>query len=111
MLGCLLAISVWILSVDLWQVVVNGRVWTGTDGLFLTDQMQYLAWIQSASHQLLVSDLFVVHGSPADYFQPLVVISAVLARAGIAAWLVLLLWKPVSVLAIFFAARAFTRAL
>ena len=89
---------------------VNGRVWTGTDGLFLTDQMQYMAWIQSASHQLLVSDLFVVHGSPADYFQPLVVISAVLARAGIAAWLMLLLWQPVSVLAIFFAARAFVRA-
>ena len=109
-LGVFVAVSIWILSVDLWQVVVHGRVWTGTDGLFLTDQMQYLAWIQSASHQLLVSDLFVVHGSPADYFQPLVVISALLARAGIAAWLVLLLWKPVSVLAIFFAARAFTRA-
>ena len=26
------AVSLWVLAVDLWQVVVNGRVWTGTDG-------------------------------------------------------------------------------
>ena len=28
------AVSVWVLGLDLWQVLVNGRVWTGTDGCF-----------------------------------------------------------------------------
>jgi hypothetical protein len=37
------AISMWVVFVDLWQVVVNGRVWTGTDGVYIVDQMQYLA--------------------------------------------------------------------
>src|SRR6266576_6889023 len=64
------AVSLWVLALDLFQVVVRGRVWTGTDGVYLVDQMQYLAWIQSASHHLLSANLFVLHGTPADYFQP-----------------------------------------
>jgi hypothetical protein len=104
------AVSLWVLGLDLWRVLVEGRVWTGTDGLFLTDQMQYVAWIQSASRQLLISDLFVVHGSPASYLQPLVAISAVFTRVGVAAWLSLLLWQPVAVAAMFIAVRAFARA-
>ena len=47
-------------------------MWTGTDGFFIVDQMQYLAWIQSASHHLLVANLFVLRGTPSDYFQPAV---------------------------------------
>ena len=65
--------SLWVLALDLYQVVVHGRVWTGTDGVYLVDQMQYLAWIQSASHHLLSANLFVLHGTPADYLQPAVV--------------------------------------
>ena len=103
------AISVWVLALDLSQIVEHGRVWTGTDGEFLTDQMQYLGWIQSASRQVLVSDLFVVHSTPADYFQPLIAISGGLTALGVAAWLSLLLWKPVAVIAAFCAVRAYAR--
>ncbi len=102
------AVSCWVLGLDLYQVVANGRIWTGTDGTFISDQMQYLAWIQSASqHGGLVSNLFVLHGTPADYFQPAVAISGGLTALGIAPWLVLLLWKPVAVLATFFGIRAY----
>ena len=104
------AVSVWVLALDVWQVLVHGRTWTGTDGLFLTDQMQYLAWIRSASRQVLVSDLFVLHPTAADYLQPLVVISGALTALGVAAWLSLLVWQPVAVLAMFFAVRAYARA-
>ncbi len=103
------AVSAWVLGLDLWQMIVDGRVWTGTDGLFLTDQMQYLAWIQSASRHVLVSDLFVLHSTAADYLQPLVAISGALTALGVAAWLSLLLWQPIAVLGMFFAARAFAR--
>ncbi|HWF51335.1 MAG TPA: hypothetical protein VG294_11915 [Solirubrobacteraceae bacterium] len=103
------AVSLWVLGLDLWQVIANGRHWTGTDGLFLTDQMQYLAWIQDASRHLFASNLFVLHRTPADYFQPLVAISGGFTALGVAPWLVLLLWKPVAVLSAFFVIRAYAR--
>jgi hypothetical protein len=109
LLGAFALISLWVLGLDLWQVVVNGRVWTGTDGSYITDQLQYLAWIQAASRHLLVSNLFVLHGTPADYFQPAVAISGLLVAFGMSPWLALLVWKPVAVIGLFFAVRAFAR--
>ena len=100
-------LSVWVLGLNLWQVIAHGRVWTGTDGLYLVDQMQYLAWVQSASHHLLVANLFVLRPTPADYFQPAIAISGGLSALGVAPWLALLLWKPVAVVSFFFAVRAF----
>ena len=102
-------LSVWVLALDLWQVVFHGRVWTGTDGVYLVDQMQYLAWIRAAAHHVLASNLFVLHPTPADYFQPAVTVSGGLVALGLAPWLSLLLWKPVAVGAIFFAVRAYAR--
>jgi hypothetical protein len=102
-------VSVWVLAFDLWQVVVHHQVWTGTDGEFLVDQMQYLAWIKDAAHHVLVSDSFVIRSTPHDYFQPSIVISGALTRLGVAPWLALLLWKPVAVVAVFWAVRAYTR--
>ncbi len=101
------AVSLWVLGLDLWQVIVNGREWTGTDGVYIVDQLQYLAWIRSASHHLLVSNLFVLRSTPADYFQPAVMISGGLSALGIAPWVTLLLWKPVAVGATFFAVREY----
>jgi hypothetical protein len=94
-----------VVVLDLWQMVAHGLVWTGTDGFFIVDQMQYLAWIQSASHHLLISNLFVLHGTPSDYFQPAMIISGAIAALGVAPWLALLLWKPVAVVGLFVALR------
>ncbi len=102
-------ISVWVLTLDLWQVVVHGRAWMGTDGLYLVDQMQYLAWIRDASAHVLASNLFVLRSTPADYIMPAVAISGGVSALGVAPWLALLLWKPVAVLAVFFAVRAYVR--
>ena len=109
MLAAFAFVSLWVLGSDLWHVVANGRVWTGTDGFFLTDQMQYVAWIRDASHHLLASNLFVLHPTANDYLQPIVVISGAIAALGVTPWLALLLWKPVAVLAAFYAIRAFAR--
>jgi hypothetical protein len=107
LLALFAAMSMWVVGLDLWQVVAHNRVWTGTDGFFIVDQMQYLAWIQSASHHLLVANLFVLRSTPSDYFQPAVAISGVIAALGVAPWLALLLWKPVAVVGTFFAFRAY----
>jgi hypothetical protein len=103
------ALSVWVLTLDLWQVAVHGRSWTGTDGVFLVDQMTYLAWIQDASHHVLVSNLFMIGHTPADFFEPLIVISGGVAALGVAPWVALLLWQPVAILVVFLAVRAYVR--
>ncbi|HEY5189456.1 MAG TPA: hypothetical protein VII87_10510 [Solirubrobacteraceae bacterium] len=107
LLGLFGLMSMWVVAIDVWQTIAHGRVWTGTDGWFIVDQMQYLAWIQSASHHLLVANLFVLRDTPSDYFQPAVAISGAIAALGVAPWLALLLWKPVAVTATFFALRAY----
>src|SRR5947209_10517333 len=61
-------LSLWVIAVDLWQVIVHHGVWTGTDGVYIVDQMQYLSWIKSASQHVLTSNLFVVQPTAADYF-------------------------------------------
>src|SRR5215469_3038312 len=53
-------VSLWVLGLDLFQVVVNHRVWTGTDGVYIVDQMQYLAWIRDAANHVLASNLYVL---------------------------------------------------
>ncbi len=99
----------WVLALDAWQVVAHGRVWTGTDGVYIVDQLQYLAWIRDASKHLFASNLFVLRPTPADYFQPAVALSGGLSALGVVPWLSLLLWKPVAVGASFFAVRAYVR--
>jgi hypothetical protein len=108
-LTALALVSLWVVALDVRQVIVHHRIWIGADGEFLADQMQYLAWIQDASRHFLASNLFVLRSSPHDYFQPVVVISAGLTKLGITPWLSLLLWKPVAVVATFFAVRAYAR--
>src|SRR5436305_1627939 len=107
LLGLFALVSLWVLGLNLWQVVAHGRVWTGTDGLYLVDQQQYLAWISSASHHGLIANLFVLRPTPADYFQPAIAVSAAVTKLGVVPWLALLLWKPVAVAGFFFAARAY----
>ncbi|MBV8999817.1 MAG: hypothetical protein JO304_12190, partial [Solirubrobacterales bacterium] len=100
-------LSLAVVALDLWQVVAHGQVWTGTDGEYAVDQLQYLAWIRDTATHGLVSNLFVLHATPADYFQPAIMISGGLTALGVAPWLSLLLWKPVAVVTFFLAVRAF----
>jgi hypothetical protein len=109
-LGTFAVLSLWVLGLDLWQVIVHGQAWTGTDGVYVVDQMQYLAWIKDASRHFLGSNMFVAHSTPADYFHPALVVSAGLTALGVAPWVSLLLWKPVAVLCAFFAVHAFAGA-
>jgi hypothetical protein len=108
-LGAFALVSVWVLALDLWHVIGDGRVWTGADSFYGVDQYQYLAWVQEASRHVLVSNLFVLHSTPASYFQPAIVISGGLSVLGLAPSLSLLLWKPVAVVALFYAIRQYGR--
>ncbi len=106
-LAAFAALSIWVLALVLGRAIAFGRIWTGTDGVGLQDQMQYLAWIQDTSRHVLASNLFVLSPTPHDYLQPLVAISGLLTALGVPAWLTLLMWKPVAVVTIFFAIRTY----
>jgi hypothetical protein len=105
------ALSAWILALYLVRVVGHHNPWTGTDGIFVGDQMMYVAWIRDASQHVLVSNLFVIHPTPHDYLQPAILISAGLVRLGVAPWVALIAWQPVAVASVFFAVRALVRRL
>lgn len=107
MLAAFAGVSVWVLGLDLWQVFAHGRVWTGADSIYGVDQFQYMAWIHDASRHGLVSNLFVLHPTRAVYFQPAIIISGALSAVGLPPWASLLIWKPVAVAALFFAARGY----
>lgn len=109
LLVVLSALSMWVIALNLWLASKHGLVWTGIDGEFPVDQMQYLAWVQDASHHVLASDLFLLAPTSHDYLQPMLAISGGLTAAGMAPWLALLVWKPVAVAAIFLAVRAYCR--
>ena len=107
LLALFAAMSLWVLGLDLWQVVANGRVWTGTDGIYIVDQLQYLAWINAASHHLLASNLFVLRPRRPTTSSPRWRSQGSSRALGVAPWLSLMLWKPVAVVAMFFGARAY----
>jgi hypothetical protein len=66
-----------------------------------------MAWIQEASRHVLVSNLFVLHSTPSDYFQPAIALSGGLSALGVPPWVSLLVWKPIAVVALFYAFRGY----
>ncbi len=110
LLAILGALSLWTVAVGLWQATAHGLVWAGSDTVFPADAMQSMSWIQGIVHHGASPDLYVLARTPADFIQPLVGISAAVTALGVAPYLVMLLWKPVAVAAIFFAVRAYVRA-
>lgn len=107
-LAVFVIVSVWVIALDLIQVSIHGgHFWTGADSLWGVDQFQYQSWVRAASQHGLVSNLYVLRSTPADYFQPAILISGGLTALGVPPWLSLLLWKPIAVAAVFVSLRAY----
>jgi len=108
-LALFLALSLW--TVGVLEVQQRGLHWTGTNGLYLGDQMQYLGWIRDSARHVLIGDPYRTGNSQHDYLQPGLAISGVLVRLGVRAWLSYLMWVPVAAVALFVAARTYVRRL
>lgn len=109
LLAVFAALSLWVVGSDVVITLTRDRQWTHTDGFYSGDQLQYLSWIQSSARHGLISNLFVLRHTPADYLQPAIMLSALLVRLGVPAWLSLMLWKPVAVIVLFMGVRAVVR--
>jgi hypothetical protein len=103
-------LSVWIILVLLAKQGPN-QVWTGTDGPYIGDQMQYVGWIRDAAQHLLISNPFQTRPTPHDYLHPGLAISGGFVRLGMTASVAYLIWKPIAVLALFTAARKYVHRL
>jgi hypothetical protein len=106
-LAALAALSMWMVALLVRRGHQLGLIWTGTDGPYITDQMQYLGWIRDSAHHVLIGNPYQLAASPHDFLHPGLAISGILNRLGMGAWLAYLVWKPVAVLALFAAARAY----
>ena len=81
-------------------------VWTGTDGPYLGDQMQYLGWIRDSADHGLIGNPFVLEDRARGFAHPGLLLSGLLARLGLPAAAAYLVWKPVAVVALVVAVRA-----
>jgi hypothetical protein len=103
-------LSVWLLY---FLASRNGpnHLWTGTDGPYIGDQMQYLGWIQDAGHHFLIGNPFNTKRETGDFLNPFLLFSGVLTRFGLSAAASYLVWKPVAILMFFAAAHAYVNRL
>lgn len=94
-------------------LLVSGREISGADGLFPTDQLQYLTWIREASNHLLIGNRFDLLPDSRVFLHPGFLFSGLIHRfLGLslqASFLVV--WKPVAVLIAFGGCLLYVRRL
>jgi hypothetical protein len=100
-------LSVWPLAFLVKQALTGSLVWTGTDGLHVSDQVQYLNWIRDAGEHILISNHYELGSTQASFLHPGFLLTGLVSDLGVAPWLAYLLWKPVMVVALFLAVRAY----
>ena len=110
-LGALAVLSMWLGGAMYFRARHLGLRWTGTDGPFIGDQMQYLGWIRDAADNLRIGNPFRIEHGPEAFVHPGLAISGVLTRFGLSAATSYLLWKPVAVVVLFFGVRAYVHRL
>jgi hypothetical protein len=87
----------------------TGEVFTGADGPYAADQLQYLAWIHDASSNLLTDNDFSLDASSHVYLNPMIAISGLVDRATGALEASFLIWKPIALMLLFGAFALYVR--
>jgi hypothetical protein len=101
-------VGVWT-ALLLWHRSGPDHLWTGTNGIYLGDQMQYLGWIRTSLRGILIGDPYTTSGGTRDFLYPPLVVSEILVRVGVSTWLSYLLWMPVAAVALALCVRALVR--
>ena len=89
----------------------GGRVFNGSDGLQVSDHLQYLSLIRDAGENILVSNRFDVVEDPHLFLHPMLALSGLAWKLGASIQLSYLLWKPVAVLVLWAGFAAYVRRL
>jgi hypothetical protein len=99
-------LSVWLLLLLVWDQSAD-HMWIGTDGPVVGDQVQYVAWVRESARHVLIANPFKLETSAANFLHPGLVLSGAATHIGVAPWIAYLLWKPVAVVSLFGAVRAY----
>ena len=96
-------------ALPLWVRSGPDHLWTGTNGRYIGDQMQYLGWIRSSYRDILIGNPFTTSGGTRDFINPALFVSEILVRVGVSTWLSYLLWTPAAAVALALSVRALVR--
>lgn len=79
---------------------LHGGSFSGADGSFPADQLQYLAWVRDSGQHLLAGNQFDIPTGAHVFVHPMWLLSGLLWRAGLPIALTVLIWKPIVVVAL-----------
>jgi hypothetical protein len=110
-LAALTALSLAVQAELLLTLIRDGGAHSGSDGLEIADQAQYLAWAKLASEGVLLGNPFDLAPGDAVWLHPGFAISGGLTALGLSPGLALLAWKPLAVAALFAGTVAYAHRL
>jgi len=109
-LAVAVALALWTL-VPMFTLLGHGGVFNGAYGSDVPDLMQYMSFIRDSGQHVLISNRFDVVGDPHLFLDPVFALSGLAWRLGASIQLALLLWIPISVLALLLGFAAYIRRL
>lgn len=108
------ALSIWGFAPVLWMLwhaATTSDVFTGADGPYAIDQMEYLDWVREGGTHVLIANEFTIGPVHAIFLHPMFVVSGALWRLGASLGLALQLWRPVAIVLLFAGTLAYVRRL
>jgi hypothetical protein len=117
-IACLAVLSLWglapllILFVGLpgYPAIARGAgTFTGSSGLALDDQLQYIAWIRDSGEHVLFSNRFDTPADPHLFLHPMWLLSGLAWKLGASLQLSFIAWKPLAVIGLLIGFAAYVR--
>lgn len=109
-LAVVAALALWTL-VPMFTLLGHGGVFNGVDSLDVPDLMQYMSFIRDSGQHVLIANQFDVVADPHLFLDPVFALSGLAWRLGASIQLALLLWVPVSLVALLVGFAAYVRRL
>lgn len=104
------AAFVWTM-VPVFALLGGHGVFNGADSLDVPDLMQYMSFIRDSGQHVLISNRFDVVPDPHLFLDPVFALSGLAWRLGASIQLALLLWVPISLVALLLGFTAYVRRL
>lgn len=98
----------WTLA-PLFTLLGGHGVFDGVYGIDAPDLMQYMGFIRDSAEHVLISNVFDTASSPHLLLDPGFALSGLAWRLGASIQFAMLMWVPISVVALFFSFRAYAR--
>ena len=89
----------------------RGDSFTGADGPFVIDQLQYMAWVRDSGEHVLIANRFDLVSDPHVFLHPMFLPSGLAWKLGASVQLAYQAWKPIAVALLFAGFACYVRRL